>query len=388
MIVHADKSNCCGCSACAAACPYDAIMMSPDGMGFYYPQIDTNKCVNCGICEKICSFNDKYTSHIDISNQQIVGARHKDLHEVLTSRSGAAFVALSDAILAMGGSVYGAAFDPNFRVIHKRANTKEERDAFKGSKYVQSDIGECFKEIKKELKQGRLVLFSGTPCQNDGLSSYIGNVLKENLILVDIVCHGVPSPYIWRDYLKWVEQTYGGKVTAVDFRDKSELGWSAHKESFTFGSKKIYRTSYTYLFYEHIMLRPSCGVCHYTKLERPSDITLADFWGWEKMDLKINKDDHGVSLVFVNTPKGKRIFDQVKHNLDIIPVKISQCMQPNLQHPSILHPKYKAFEQDYIEKGFEFVAKRYGDMGWRYFFTRLRQKSRTAIRLIMRFGRH
>lgn len=160
--------------------------------------------------------------------------RHKDMSEVMRSRSGAAFVAISDYILEQGGVVYGAGYKDRFRVAHKRATTKEERDEFRGSKYVQSDLTGVFRQVKEDLKNGLTVLFSGTPCQTAGLNAFVGKKLCENLYLLDLACHGVPGPYVWRDYLAYLEKIHGSKIIYVNFRDKEKYGWSAHKESFKF----------------------------------------------------------------------------------------------------------------------------------------------------------
>ena len=228
MIQIKDKADCCGCTACASICPKDAITMEPDTLGFKYPKVDLDKCIDCGLCEKVCAFNDNYDKSLNLKEPEIYAARHKDIHEIETSRSGAAFIAISDYILENGGIVYGVGYKDHFRVAHKRATTKEERNEFKGSKYVQSDLDGIFRQVKEDLKQGNTVLFSGTPCQTAGLNSYIGKKLRENLVLVDIVCHGVPSPYIWRDYLAYIEKKYKNEVVKVDFRDKSRIGWSGH----------------------------------------------------------------------------------------------------------------------------------------------------------------
>lgn len=382
MIEIKDKSACCGCTACASICAHDAITMQPDAMGFLYPVVDKDKCVDCGICEKVCAFNDHYDTSLNLPEPDAYAARHKDMSEVETSRSGAAFIAISDYVLENGGVVYGAGYEDHFRVVHKRATTKEERDEFKGSKYVQSDLGQVFRQIKKDLKDGLTVLFSGTPCQTAGLNSYIGKKLREHLILIDIVCHGVPGPNLWRDYLAYLEKKQGDRICWVNFRDKQEFGWTAHHETFKFvngGGKMIF----TYLFYQHIMFRKSCEKCHFTNIKRPSDITLADFWGWEKTDPDINKDDKGVSLILVNTEKGRKLFNAVKDRMTVIPAKLEDCLQPNLQHPSVPHPDRDKFEQDYAKHGFVYVAKRYGDMGWRYKLKVLRQKLGTAKRLLL-----
>ncbi len=284
MIDIKDKSDCCGCTACASVCKHNAISMQPDVMGFLYPVVDKSICVDCGLCEKVCVFNDHYDTSLNLPQPEAYAARHKKLEEVETSRSGAAFIAISDYILEKGGVVYGAGYTDHFRVVHKRASTKAERNEFKGSKYVQSDLGHVFRQVKKDLKDGLTVLFSGTPCQTAGLNSYIGKKLRDHLILVDIVCHGVPGPYLWRDYIAYLEKKHGDKICWVNFRDKQAFGWTAHKETFKFvkGGGKM---SFTYLFYQHIMFRSSCGKCHFTNTKRPSDITIADFWGWQKLPL-------------------------------------------------------------------------------------------------------
>ena len=381
-MITKEKSDCCGCTACASICAHDAIVMKPDGMGFLYPEVNKDKCMECGLCVKACAFNADYDKSLNLSMPIVYGARHKDMAEVMKSRSGAAFVAISDYVLDNGGVVYGAGYTDHFRVVHKRATTKSERDEFRGSKYVQSDLTGIFRQIKEDLKSGLTVLFSGTPCQTSGLNSYVGKKLRENLVLIDIVCHGVPGPYIWRDYLSYLEKKQGAAIEVVNFRDKERYGWRAHKESFKFvGGGKM---TFTYTFYKHIMFRHSCGKCHFTNIHRPSDITLADFWGWEKTDPHINEDDKGISLVLLNTPKGKEIFEAVKDRLDTIPVDIANAMQPNLQHPSVIHPDRMKFEEDYIKYGFKYVMCKYGDMGWKCQLRHKLRKIKKAMKKILR----
>lgn len=234
MIEIKDPKDCCGCTACVSICPHEAIYMEPTPLGFLYPKVDVSKCVECGLCEKVCQFNDNYDRSLNLSEPIAYAARHKDMNEIMKSRSGAAFAAISDYILEQGGVVYGAGYKDHFRVAHKRATTKEERDEFRGSKYVQSDLTGVFKSVKGDLKKGLTVLFSGTPCQTAGLNSFVGKRLRENLILIDIVCHGVPGPYLWRDYLSYLEKKMGSEAYYVNFRDKEEYGWQNHVESFKF----------------------------------------------------------------------------------------------------------------------------------------------------------
>lgn len=384
MIQIKDKADCCGCTACASICPKDAITMEPDTLGFKYPKVDLNKCINCGLCEKVCAFNDNYDKSLNLKEPEIYAARHKDIHEIETSRSGAAFIAISDYILENGGIVYGVGYKDHFRVAHKRATTKEERNEFKGSKYVQSDLDGIFRQVKEDLKQGNTVLFSGTPCQTAGLNSYIGKKFRENLVLVDIVCHGVPSPYIWRDYLAYIEEKYKNEVVKVDFRDKSRIGWSGHIESFIFNNgRKVESRIYTDLFYKHIMLRPSCSKCHFTNYIRPSDFTIADYWGWEKISKDFNIDNKGCSLLFINTIKGQILLNKISNNLFLLKSDKEKSVQPNLESPSVLDKRNTDFKIDFQRRGFKYVTKKYGNIGWRYLINNNINKAKRKIKQII-----
>lgn len=359
MIEIKNKENCCGCTACASICPHHAINMIPDQLGFLYPSVNKELCTDCGLCERVCAFHSNYDVSQNLPQPEAYGVRHKNMNEIESSRSGAAFIALSDLILKQNGVVYGAGYTDHFRVVHKRAITSKERDEFKGSKYVQSDLTGIFPLIKEDLKNGKIVLFSGTPCQTAGLRSYIPKNLQEKLYIIDIICHGVPSPYIWRDYLRMIEEKAGEKVISVDFRNKKDFGWTTHKETFYFKNYQQTTLEYRYLFYNHVMFRHSCKKCHYTNLKRPSDITIADFWGWQKTDANFNADDKGCSLVFCNTEKGKKWFEEIRSDINFIPANITNCMQPNLIHPSTISPLRNKFEKDYVEYGIEYVVKKY-----------------------------
>lgn len=359
MIEITQKENCCGCTACASICPHQAITMNPDNMGFLYPTVNKDICTNCGLCEHVCAFHPNYDTSLNLPQPIAYGVRHKKMSEIETSRSGAAFIALSDWVLKQNGVIYGAGYTDHFRVVHKRATTPIERNEFKGSKYVQSDLTGIFPRIKEDLKSGKTVLFSGTPCQTAGLRSYIPPRLQSNLYVIDIICHGVPSPYIWKDYLKMIEQKAGEKIISVDFRNKKDFGWAAHKETFYFKEHKQTTTEYTNLFFKHIMFRHSCQKCHYTNLKRPSDITIADFWGWQKTDINFNADDKGCSLVFCNTEKGKEWFKEIQSEINRIPANIANCMQPNLVSASEISPLRNKFEKDYIQHGIKYVTNKY-----------------------------
>ena len=374
MKIEVHKDNCCGCTSCASACPKQAITMQPDTLGFLYPQINEDICIDCGRCVQVCSFKSDYETPY-LQEIKAYGGRHKSLQEVAKSQSGAAFVVLSDYVLSKGGVVYGVGYEDNFRVVHKRATTKDARDEFRGSKYVQSDLSGILPQIKQDLKDGLLVMFSGTPCQVASVASFVGNGrLRDNLLLMDIVCHGVPGPYVWRDYLKFLENKEKKKITKVNFRDKGIKGWRSHIESFTFDYTYTYTYTYTYLFYSHINLRYSCAKCPFTNLRRVSDITVSDFWGVENtIASELGKDNKGCSLFLVNTKKGAAWFDEVKDEIEYIPVETKDCIQPQLIHPSVLNKKRAQFEKDYQKYGFAYTRRKYGDVGWHYYTIKLKK---------------
>jgi|UniRef100_UPI0040268361 4Fe-4S binding domain protein len=384
MVSITDISKCCGCGACSAVCPRHAIVMQPDAMGFLYPVVDSTKCVECGLCEKVCSFHKDYDKQPNLSTPVAFAARHRNIKEIETSRSGAAFIALSDWILENGGVVYGAGYSTLFRVVHKKAMTPCERDEFKGSKYTQSDLNDVFRMVQEDLKAGKKVLFSGTPCQTAGLSSFIGQRLRHLLYLADIICHGVASPFVWRDYLNYLEAKERKRLSAVNFRDKEKFGWSGlHKESFFFVNDPVKHT-YSYTFYSDLMLRESCYVCPFANLTRPSDITLGDFWGWEKAVPDFNIDDKGCSLILCNTIKGKLWLEAVQEKLTIIPIDIKDCMQPNLQRPTPVNPLSKGFKEDYVRNGFAYAMKKYGNAGLAYQIRRCLNFAKRIVRKVRR----
>lgn len=385
MILIKDKADCCGCTACASVCPKNAITMEPDVLGFKYPKVNLSKCIDCGLCEKVCAFNENYDKSLNLKEPEIYAARHKDIHEIETSRSGAAFIAISDYILDNGGIVYGVGYEDHFRVAHKRATTKEERNEFKGSKYVQSNLDGIFRQVKEDLKQGNTVLFSGTPCQTAGLNSYIGKKLRENLVLVDIVCHGVPSPYIWRDYIAYLEKKYNSKIIEVNFRDKTRIGWSGHIESFVFeNKKKIELNVFKFLFGKNIMLRPSCGACVFTNFTRPSDLTIGDYWGWEKISKDFNSDNKGCSLLISNTIKGQLLLNNISNHLFLLKSNKEKSVQPNLEKPTAFDKGNTDFVMDFPKRGFQYVAKKYGNIGWKYLVNTKIKESKRKIKQIIK----
>lgn len=335
MIIFEDKKDCCGCTACENVCPKCCIEMISDNEGFQYPKINSDSCIECGLCKKVCTFQSEYDTSDNLNNVRVYGVKHKSSVVRENSRSGGAFTSFSDFILDYGGVVYGAAFNKEFQVQHIRVENKFERDQIRGSKYVQSQMNDVFKLIKKDLIEDRLVLFSGTPCHTAALRQYL-KVIKckniNNLYLCDIVCHGVPSPALWEDYIKFIEKKYKGSIQYINFRDK-KYGWDSHYESFKINNREYKSDYFTSIFYDHSCLRPACYNCKYTNTTRPSDITLADFWGIDRVDSRFN-DNKGVSLVLINSKKGEQLFNTVKEELNYIRSELSDCMQPNLQYPT------------------------------------------------------
>ena len=240
----------------------------------------------------------------------------KDPEVVLNSRSGGIFTLVSDIILDTGGVVYGCALDSDFSARHTVATTKEERNLFRGSKYIQSDMGNTFLEVMTDLLAGKTVMFSGTPCQTAGLKSFLDvkGVDTERLILVDVLCHAAPSPLVWQDYLNLIRKQTKKEIVSVDFRNKKMFGWADHKETFELSDGTVKSTFYfTRLFFRHNIVRPSCYNCQY-KDKHVSDITIGDCWGIDKINKEFNNDE-GTSLVIPNTQKGAELLNEAYVNM-------------------------------------------------------------------------
>lgn len=364
MIQILDKKECCGCSACFQVCAHQAIQMKRDALGFLYPEINRNLCVDCGLCDKVCAFkHENELSENSVTPTVYIG-HLSDSVLLKESQSGGAFTAIAEFILSQKGVVYGAGFDENFHIQHKRIENITDLSELKGSKYVQSDMRNVLKGVKDDLKAGRTVLFSGTPCQVAAVKSYAGQKNKDNLFLVDIICHGVSSPYIWRDYLLFMRKRNDGRLVSVKFRNKKDFGWHSCIESFFFENKTVNADIFAYLFYQNIMFRPSCGVCPYAKLSRVSDITIGDAWRTNHI---IDKRDgnEGKSLIICNTSKGSRLFDSLTSFFSER-VDIKDFMQSNLQKPTSLNKRSDKFYSQYEKKGFNYILKHFGNRGWRY----------------------
>lgn len=307
---------------------------------------------------------------------KVYAVKHKDEEIRAASRSGGIFTALSDLILADGGIVYGCVLTENFTAVHIRAESIAERNRMRGSKYIQSKLGDTFKNVQEDLEDGKSVLFSGTSCQVAGLKQFLKKEYN-NLFCVDIVCHGVPSTAVWKSYLHWQEQKNNGKAVKVDFRNKKDFGWHDHVETIEFengksASSRVFRN----LFYGHMILRPSCYECPYKSVMHPGDITIADYWGIEKAAPEFD-DNNGVSLVLVNNEAGENAFERVKNKLAWKQTELKDSMQPPLKAPFPKPENREQFWRDFQNKPFEYVAKKYGGIG-------LKNDVKTFLRKIKR----
>lgn len=347
LAVQEKKESCCGCTACVNICPKKAIQMSQDGKGFYYPEIDDNKCINCGLCRKVCNFSQFHKDETGFAKAFAV--RHKCEDEVLTSRSGGFSSAMVNAVINREGVCFGAVLTSDFEVVHQKAENKKDCFAFKGSKYVQSRIDESiFSDCKALLDSGRTVLFTGTGCQVHGLLSYLelSKTDHTNLITIDFVCHGVPSPEVWKAYLAEVQRNK--KLRRVEFRDKARFGWAAHMETYTYEDGTLESNArWAEMFYQHCLFRESCYACPYTTPYRNSDFTIGDYWGFEKT-AKGFQDDKGLSLVIAHTPKAVNLLMEQKDCLVIQETELSKSLQPQLQKPVYVGVEYNRFWRKWI----------------------------------------
>ena len=338
--------ECCGCSACYNICPKNAISMKENSEGFLYPFIDEEKCVDCGLCKKVCPIVNKKNENFKQSDCYAAMA-DDEIRKV--SSSGGAFSILANYILSQNGYICGCTFDTDeLRAKHIIINSKSDLSKLRGSKYVQSDIGDIYKEIKKLLESSNFVLFCGTPCQVSGLNSFL-NKNYEKLLTVDILCHGVPSPKVYKKYLKELLHYDDEKVVCVNFRDKVR-GWSPTLTNTTTTTTTTYSfvqvdDSYMQLFLNNISLRENCTGCKFCSTQRVGDFTIADFWGIDNFDKNLN-DGRGTSLVLVNNNKSRSLWNEVKNNFkqtQTVPLKYAILGNRNLYAPHRVHPKRKEF---------------------------------------------
>ena len=356
MIEITQKEHCSGCSACVHICPKHSISFQEDKEGFLYPKVDLETCIDCGLCEKVCPIINQDSER---EPQEVYAAKNDDENIRLKSSSGGVFTLLAEKIIEEGGVVFGARFNENWEVVHDYTDTIEGLEQFRGSKYVQSTVGESFKQAETFLKAGRKVMFTGTPCHIAGLKKFLRKDYK-NLLAVDFVCHGVPSPLVWRMYLEEeiARQGDAGKnsvlaspkdtpvLTGVNFRDKS-VGWkkfsfalsfskaSAVGEQNTVLSSVFTENDYMRAFLLNLSLRPSCYNCPAKAGKSGADITIGDFWGIENVQPELD-DDRGMSvLVNYNEIKCRSIISELYlHAVSYPEILVSNpCLEKSVNKP-------------------------------------------------------
>jgi len=312
MITITTKTNCCGCGACVQACNLNCITMATDAEGFLYPQIDKASCIRCGACIRACPILNRGEKTDGEKLAYVLRCNDEEVR--LRSSSGGIFSILAERVLANGGAVFGAAFAADFSVHHIMIEHVNDLPRLSGSKYIQSRIEDSYQQAEKRLKSGRAVLFSGTGCQIAGLKAYL-KAEYEMLYTVDLFCHGVPSPAVWKKYLQFQENAYGSPVKAVCFRNKS-YGWHQFSMRLQFENEEVYdkvhsEDAFMRLFLKNICLRPSCHDCKFRESRSGSDIMIGDAWGIESWMPEMD-DNKGTSIVLVNTDKGRHVYGKLE----------------------------------------------------------------------------
>lgn len=311
MIQIIDKHNCCGCSACSSICPKHCITMQADNEGFLYPKVNEADCIDCKLCEKVCHELHPFEER---KPQKVYAAINKDEEVRLKSSSGGIFYLLAEKTIDEGGVVFGARFDEQWQVVIDYAETMEGVKAFMGSKYVQARMATAYVDVKRFLSEGRKILFSGTPCQIAGLHHFLRKPY-DNLLTVDVICHGTPSPKVWSRYLDEVVTAGRKAINDVQFRNKRN-GWKAYNFTMEYnkGEQSVSLCShhqqnhFMRAFLRDLILRPSCQNCQAKSGRSHSDMTIADFWGIN-VEIPDMDDDKGTGLVLVNSDKGLAAFD-------------------------------------------------------------------------------
>ena len=378
-----NKKECCGCTACFHICPINCIVMKEDEEGFLYPNIDKAKCIHCNKCKEVCP--NRNIENRNTRTQTFVGY-YKDDEVRKQSSSGGIFSAIAEWILQQKGVVFGAAFDENFEVHHIAVETKEELIKLRGSKYVQSRLENTFLEAKEYLEKKRKVLFTGTACQIAGLKNYL-SAEYENLYTVDVLCHGAPSPKIWRMYLDDKKEQYQASINKVEFRNKDD-GWKNYFINIAFSNMErfythYYKDKFTRMFLDNLDLRPSCYSCVFKEIPRISDVTIGDSWGVENYMPDMD-DDKGTSVILVHSSNGEKIFQEIRKNLIVNEVGLDVAVSPTADSRKsvTMHPNRNKYLEG-VKRGenfdvlYEYVKKSFLQraVGYvQYFINNLRMK--------------
>ncbi len=321
-----NKSECCGCGACSQVCPKQCITIVPDEDGFLFPCIDNSRCVHCHLCEKVCPVENVPINLETQGEQWIVAARCKDEDSVKKASSGGAFGAIVRTLRKnKEWMVWGAAFDDNLQVVHQCSKDKNDLTALHKSKYVQSQLMDAFPRIRQQLKNGKNVVFSGTPCQVAALHNYLRDDNIENLFCIDLVCHGVPSQKMFDKYVFEEEKRLNDKIQSVEFRfrvfNKIRKNWNSRNIRLVTKSGKVkilnrYNSIFLRAYHSFLFYRDSCHACRFATSNRQGDLTIGDFWGIQRFYPELDADK-GISLIQCNTTKGKRVFEELSGEMTI-----------------------------------------------------------------------
>lgn len=356
-LISKDPSQCYGCRSCEQVCPKNAIVIEQNAEGFLYPRLTPNKCIECGLCMKACPYDSPTPTNVP---RKAVAAQHKDAAMLLASSSGGVFFALAEYALSNNGYVAGCVFDETFTAGHILTNQKELVEKMRGSKYVQSDMKNIYTQIQNRLKEGTFVLFTGTPCQVDGLRCFLGKEYH-NLLTVDIICHGVPSPRLLDLYIKSVSKSHG-MVTDIKFRDKQRNGWCS-QGSITYSNRtktmSPYNSSYYYYYLQNSISRMSCYSCKYASTARVGDLTIGDYWNILE-ELPVLDTSAGVSAVLINTPKGAQMFEKISSELLACETNLETVVKgnKNLHSPSPMPASRNDIYSRIADEGYDSVARK------------------------------
>lgn len=370
-VKNIDKPICTGCNACYNICPKNAISMSPDSEGFVYPIVNEKQCVQCGLCQKTCPPLNNYKNEDNFKNPEVYAAWSLDEDIRRNSTSGGIFSELAREVLENNGCVVGARYTENHMVEHCMINTVEDLEKLRQSKYSQSDIGLVYREIRRCLIDGKKVLFCGTPCHCAGLTSYLQRKY-DNLIVCDFICRGINSPKTYTKYLEMLEKKYKSKIEKVIFKNKT-YGWNQFATLIKFKNGEQYLQDRNHdLFMKgyikhNFYMRLSCHECKFKTMPRVSDITLGDFWGIGQTRPHLD-EDKGTSVVFINSTKGRNIFDSIKKNIFFEQCAFEEAKNgnPYILNPVSKNPNRAKFLKDLDRLPFDRCIKKYGNENIRY----------------------
>ncbi len=360
IYLNNDKSNCCGCGACVNVCPRNAISMHSDEYGFAYPHIDQATCVECNLCVKACEKVNKNESGMPL---KAFAASHKNKQIAHKSSSGGVFSALAQHFLDNGGAVCGCIFDDKLNAIHICTEKESDFLRIRKSKYLQSDVGLIYRDVKKRLSQGQLVLFTGTPCQVAALYAVVGKGY-DNLTTMDLICHGVPSQLLFNQFIKYLEKRYKTTIVSFDFRSK-KYGWPRFTMEFTDSRQRTFNIGKAQEFYMPSftggnIIRESCLSCKYACANRIGDITIGDLWGYEKLNLNLNTTK-GTSVFTINTPNAEKWLELLTDKLYCEEIDYNLAVKGNhcLHSPTPKGAKRELYMESIKNGKIEELALRY-----------------------------